>query len=119
MSELHPTDTDLHAIFDLDHESAVEPLISVERRELDGSDPRLDDLDRVARGGPRIERERPLQDEPAVEIERVLEDEPPADIHIATPPAGADAPAHDAPPPAGGPMTGVTKPSAEAPRSGS
>ncbi len=115
MSELHPTDTDLNAIFDLDHESAVEPLISVERGELDGSDPRLDDLDRVARGGPRIERERVLQDEPAVEIERVLEDEPPADIHMATPPpAGGDELAHEQPqPPASGGMTGVSKPSAK------
>ncbi|HEX5852280.1 MAG TPA: ATPase, T2SS/T4P/T4SS family [Solirubrobacteraceae bacterium] len=116
MSDLPPpTDTDLNAIFDLDRESAVEPLISVERGELDDSDPRLDDLDRVARQGPRIERERVLQDEPAVEIEHVLEDEPPADIHLAkqSSPAPEDGLAEDfSDPSANGAMTGITKPSA-------
>jgi type IV pilus assembly protein PilB len=115
MSDLPPTDTDLNAIFDLDREGTGEPLISVGRGELDGSDPRLDDLDRVARPGPRIDRERVLQDEPAVEIEHVLEDEPPAEIHLAKEASSAadDGPAADlAGQPANGGMTGVTKPSA-------
>jgi type IV pilus assembly protein PilB len=115
VSDLPPTDTDLNAIFDLDRDGTGEPLISVGRGELDGSDPRLDDLDRVARPGPRIDRERVLQDEPAVEIEHVLEDEPPADIHLAKQASsGAEGgpPADLAGQSANGGMTGVTKPSA-------
>ncbi len=118
MSELpQSTDTDLNAIFGIDHESAGEPVISVERG-LDEHDPLENiDLDRVARPGPRIERERALQDEPAIELERVLEDEPPADIHLANHArAGQGDGPQDEPPaaPAGhGPMTGVTKPSAK------
>jgi type IV pilus assembly protein PilB len=108
MSELpQPTDTDLNAIFALEQESGVEPVISVERGELDEHDPRLEDidLDRVARKGSRIERER------------VLEDEPPVDIHLADSARVdheeelADEPRE---PPAGhGGLTGVTKPSAK------
>ncbi len=117
MSELpQSTDTDLNAIFGIDHEGAAEPVISVERG-LDEHDPLEDiDLDRVARP-PRIERERALQDEPAIELDRVLEDEPPADIHLANHArAGHGDGPQDEPPeqPAGhGPMTGVTKPSAK------
>jgi type IV pilus assembly protein PilB len=117
MSELpQPTDTDLNAIFGIDHDGNAEPVISVERGELDEHDPRLDvDLDRVARPGPRIERERALQDEPAIEIERVLEDEPPADIHLMGHAHSAhedELPEDPSGPSAGGPMSGITKPSA-------
>jgi type IV pilus assembly protein PilB len=120
MSELpQPTDTDLNAIFGIDHEGTGEPVISVERG-LDEHDPLADiDLDRVADRGarpPRIDRDRALQDEPSIELERVLEDEPPPDMHLAKDArSGRGEGLSDEPrePPAGGQLTGVTKPTAK------
>jgi type IV pilus assembly protein PilB len=120
MSEIpQQTDTDLAAIFGIDDSGNVEPVISVERGELDEHDPRAEvdlDLERVARAGPRIEIERNVQPEHAVEIERVLEDEPPADIHLADPGLSGD---DDASAPSGSEsapredLSGITRPTAK------
>jgi type IV pilus assembly protein PilB len=72
MSELPQTDPDLHAIFGIDGDENVEPVISLERGEPDEHDPFTD-----------VDLERTLQTAPEIKVQHVLEDEPPAGIELA------------------------------------
>ena len=99
MSDLPQTDPDLHAIFGIDDDGNVEPVISVERSELDAHDPFAEvDLD-------------------TIKVEHVLEDEPPSDIQLVR---STEPPVRDDPPrdPSETPsirdeLSGITKPSAK------